>query len=234
MLPGLCGAWLVLVTVFTASVPASVAASETRYRGDYIAGHEVRTFCPANASRCYWLAPGTPAAVREALSSLAAPSAEPHYPETCVVVAAEGDTESPREGFAADYDGLIDIRKVYGRCDEITLVAQGDIAHHRWVASLPEPFNSPLTPSLDFGQRIGNGVFVSGNDGCSTFTAVVLLRDAAEFSELELGPSNCGTIDEQPEFDLREAGSLTLHPDDRLQLQTSSALVRFELKDWMK
>ena len=206
-----------------------------RFRGGYTRGHEVNAFCPALSSQCYWLDQRTPVTVRDQLSAYADTVAGSPYAATCLVVAEEVDTESPRQGFAADYDGLIHIHNVYGACGETALVTQGDISHRRWVAAAPERLPTMQTPELDFGQRIGSGAFVSGNDGCREFTAVVLLReDVVEFSELALGPTRCVANDEQPAFNPGEPVNLVLQPDHRLELTASGVIVGFELADWVR
>ena len=91
------------------------AASE-RYRGDYTLGHEVNVVCLDAGAACYWLAPGTSAAVRDQLRNLYEQNAPELYQPVCMVVAAEIDTESERTGFAIDTDGLITIKRVYGLC----------------------------------------------------------------------------------------------------------------------
>ena len=91
-------------------------AAGQRYQGDYTLGHEVNTFCPGSGAQCYWLAPGTGAAVRDQLRSLYEQNAPGLYQPVCMVVAAEIDTESERTGFAIDTDGLITIKRVYGLC----------------------------------------------------------------------------------------------------------------------
>lgn len=208
---------------------------EMRYRGDYTRGHEVNTFCPQLSSRCYWVTGDTPDDVVDALAAVAERSGPEPYAKSCIVVTAEVDSESPRQGFAADYDGLIRIDQVHGDCDQVAFITQGDIAHRRWVATLPERFRTALTPTLDFGQRIDRGVFVEGNDGCHEFNAVVLLRDTlVEFSELELGRSQCLGTTEEPVFDPREPGSLVLRGSNRLQLTTSGVIVQFDLQDWVR
>ena len=208
---------------------------EMRFRGDYTHGHEVDTFCPTLTAQCYWLDPQTPATIRDQLSSYSDTAPGSPYAASCLVVAAEVDDESPRTGFAADYDGLIRLEKVYGACEQTALVTQGDVSHRRWVAAFPKRFPAALTPELDFGQRIGSGVFVSGNDGCREFTAVFVLRGTvAEFTELESGPTGCLTEDEKPAFDPGEPFEPMLSPEHRLTLKTANGNVRFDLSDWVR
>ena len=75
-------------------------------------------FCPAINSQCYWLSRETPGEVRASLRQLYAERSAQPYEPVCVVVSAHIDRESGREGFAADYDGLITIAHTYGRCNE--------------------------------------------------------------------------------------------------------------------
>ena len=226
---------LVLTTLGACMPQSTLPDADMRYRGDYTLGHEVNAFCPAGSSRCYWLDPNAAPEVRDALALAAKAGGDAPYPKVCVVVAGEVDTESARDGFAADYDGLIDVQTVYGFCEDVSLVTQGDLAHRRWVAAAPAVGRTGLTPTLDFGQRVGRGVFVEGNDGCQEFTAVLLLRNALiEFSALEWGASQCSQAQGKPAFNPREPAVLELGAENRLQLTTSIGVVLFDLRDWVQ
>jgi hypothetical protein len=94
---------------------AAQAGSE-RLRGDYVFGHEVNVFCPEINSQCYWLGPGTSQAVRRRLEALYQEKNAELYKPVCIVIDGAIDRDSPRSGFAADYDGLIDVEMVVGDC----------------------------------------------------------------------------------------------------------------------
>ena len=154
-------------------------ADPIRYRGAYTYGHEVNSFCPAINSQCYWLSGDTPATVRDALQTLAAQNASKPYESLCVVIEAEIDRDSRRDGFAADYDGLITVMKSYDCCDDTSIVTHGDLQHHRWML---ESVNSEALdvdamngsiPDLDFGEQMQ----VSGNTGCNRFSGRATLHD---------------------------------------------------------
>lgn len=94
----------------------ATAAQGERYRGDYTFGHEVNTFCPEIYSQCYWLGPRSRQDARTRLKRIYQEKKPGLYKPVCVVVDGVIDRDSPRSGFAADYDGLIDIESVHGTC----------------------------------------------------------------------------------------------------------------------
>ena len=150
-----------LITVAIVTLLASaVRAEPIRYRGEYTYGHEVNIFCPAINSQCYWLSGDTPDEVRYALQTLAAQNTSKPYQPNCVVIEAEIERDTKRDGFAADYDGLVTVMKSYGRCDETGIITQGDLRHHRWVLesingeALDADELDGKIPDLDFGERI--------------------------------------------------------------------------------
>ena len=105
--------WLLLLLL---SAGCSAATESQRYRGDYTFGHEVNTFCPQINSQCYWLGPDTSQAVREQLKALYQQEKTGLYKPVCMVVEGVIDQDTPRDGFAADYDGLITITALEGDC----------------------------------------------------------------------------------------------------------------------
>ena len=87
-------------------------------RGDYTFGHEVNVFCPQNDDRCYWLAAGTSQSIRAQLKEAYAAGSSAPYQPVCLVVEGMIDRNSPRDGFAAEYDGLIQIETLTGACEQ--------------------------------------------------------------------------------------------------------------------
>lgn len=109
----------------------SAAAQGEPLRGDYTFGHEVNTFCPVTNSQCYWLGSKTSPAARDQLKQIYESKKPGLYQPVCVVVEGVVDRDSPRDGFASDYDGLIHIETVSGACDDQALITPGDLNHAR-------------------------------------------------------------------------------------------------------
>ena len=145
-------------------IGCSTNAASERLRGAYTYGHEVNVFCPEINSQCYWLGPNSNQAAREQLKQIYHDKKPGLYKPVCVVIDGSIDRESTRDGFAADYDGLIDIESVQGACDEINAITPGDLNHRRWVLAARNgvPVDA-AEPSLvlDFGERL----FVAGRNG---------------------------------------------------------------------
>ena len=102
---------------FLVLAAANACAELEKLRGDYTLGHEVNSFCPQTGGECFWLGPGSSQAARERLKQIYEQKKPGLYKPVCVVVEAVIDRDSPRQGFASDYDGLIDIVDVQGACD---------------------------------------------------------------------------------------------------------------------
>lgn len=173
---------------------AALAGGE-RYRGDYTFGHEVNSFCPEINSECYWLGPNSNQAAREQLKKIYRDKTPGLYKPVCVVVEGVIDRETARDGFAADYDGLIDIVTVIGDCDSGVLIVPGDLNHRRWVLAKRDgvPVDTAEPPTvLDFGERL----FVEGRDGCQRFSGFTgLSGNEIVFDEVEFDRSGCSAGD---------------------------------------
>ena len=178
------------IALATGLVNAGAAEEPVQYRGVYTWGHEVSTFCPDINSQCYWLSPDTPADVRDELRQLSQGVSSQPYGSVCVLIEAQVDRDSPRQGFAADYDGLITVSHLYGTCTDLSMVIASDLQHHRWVLetingkTLPVPEGGKI-PELDFGE----GMTVTGNLGCNKFTGKAVLRDGLFLIEAYSGQS---------------------------------------------
>ena len=96
----------------------TTSAQGERLRGDYTLGHEVNIFCPQPGSQCFWLGPHSSRAARADLREIYRQKNPGLYKPVCVLVEGVIDRASARDGFAADYDGLIDIEAVVGPCPE--------------------------------------------------------------------------------------------------------------------
>lgn len=238
--------WSVLAafSLLVSLAPVSGIASGTgevvlRYRGEYTFGHEVRSFCPAINSQCYWVGVDTDRAVHATLRKLATGPGTAPYTPVCVVIEGRIDRDSKRSGFAADYDGLISIGRVFGRCDETAIVTQGDLQHHRWLLESidDKPLDSDalggMIPELDFGERMT----VTGNTGCNRYSGQAILRE--EFFVVERMASTRRACP-PPNMDLertfqRVLGSesvITIGADRQLILRSEHTMLRFRLFDW--
>ena len=89
--------------LFAAALNACTWGDGEVLRGELTWGHEVRSFCPAASDNCYWTIPATDD-LRESLRELG--SADEPYTPVCVVLSGAIDTESARDGYATDCDGL--------------------------------------------------------------------------------------------------------------------------------
>ncbi len=99
-------------------VGCATSAQAERLRGEYTFGHEVNIFCPQNGSQCFWLGAHSSQAARERLREIYRDKNPGLYNPICVIVDGVIDRASARDGFAADYDGLIDIEAVVGPCPD--------------------------------------------------------------------------------------------------------------------
>lgn len=211
----------------------AVSADGQRYRGAYTYGHEVNIFCPEVNSHCYWLGPRTSQAVRARLKALYQEKKPGLYKPVCVVVDAVIDRDSPRDGFAADYDGLININAVLGACDTAAVITPGELNHRRWVLvehdgiAVDAKFN-PMV--LDFGERL----FVEITDGCRRFSGFAELDvDRIRFDRIEPDLSACEGGG--PPSNLVSAGSawqVVLEERNRLELDSGDNRLVFRRDDW--
>jgi hypothetical protein len=123
--------WWLLLLLLSAGCSAGIGS--LRYRGDYTFGHEVNIFCPQIDAQCYWLGPDTSQAVRAELKALYQEKKPGLYKPVCMMIEGKIDIDSARNGFAADFDGLINITRLNGDCDTSAAITPGDLNHHRWV-----------------------------------------------------------------------------------------------------
>jgi heat shock protein HslJ len=230
-----------LITAVIVTLLVTVAHAEPlRYRGEYTYGHEVNSFCPAINSQCYWLSGDTHGEVRDALQTLAGQNVSKPYQSLCVVIEAEIDRDASRDGFAADYDGLITVMKSYGRCDETSIVTQGDLQHHRWVlesingeAIDADSMNGRI-PDLDFGEHL----HVSGNTGCNRISGRASLHDEyIRFGQLISTLMSCSPAQNEVERTIQRvlAGTaieITIR-SNYLNLREGEISLRYRLQDWV-
>ena len=215
-------------------------AEPIRYRGEYTYGHEVNIFCPAINSQCYWLSVGTSDDVSHTLQVLVARCAPQPYKPICVVIEAEIDRDSRRDGFAADYDGLITVMKSYDRCDDTSIVTHGDLQHHRWML---ESINSKALdvdamngsiPDLDFGEQM----HVSGNTACNRISGRASLHDEyIRFGQLISTLMSCSPAQNEVEWTIKNVMAsteieITIN-GNYLSLRAGEVSLRYRLQDWV-
>ena len=201
-------------------------------RGDYTFGHEVNTFCPEKNSQCYWLGADTSQAARSELKQIYEKKKPGLYKPVCVIVEGMIDRDSPRDGFAADYDGLIHIDKVHGACDNQAQVVPEDLNHRRWVLKTHNGVSvnaEELPVILDFGERL----FVEGQDGCQRFQGFCMLQDnQLVLDGLEYDRSDCdpdgvasSVLAHWPRWQIA-------HVNRDLTLENGETRLVFERNDW--
>ena len=230
-----------LITGIIVALFASTTHAEPlRYRGAYTYGHEVNIFCPAINLQCYWLSGESPDEIRVTLQTLAAQSTSTPYEPICVVIEGEIDRETRRDGFAADYDGLIRVMKLHGLCDETNIVTHGDLQHHRWVL---ECINGEVLdvgamhntiPDLDFGEQM----HVSGNSTCNRFSGTASLYDEyIRFGPLMSTMMACSPAPNELEGTIQAllaASDINIQIDGNyLILQADKVSLRYRLQDWV-
>lgn len=229
-----------------------------RYRGAYTYGHEVNTFCPSINSQCYWLNPATSEQIRQQLKHLSATHTSRPYQSVCVVLSGQIDRETKSDGFAADYDGLIEVDKVFGLCGEVDIVTQGDLQHHRWTlesvngvtialakhsnpsySGSSEPITRPPKSaenslSLEFGEQMT----VFADTGCNKLSGRAVLRE--DFIIITMNNSavrTCSAEDEAVDTLLKSVFSsepiITIDSDKSLLLKGANSTLKYQLKDWV-
>lgn len=222
---------------------SSLGAKEPmlRYRGQYTYGHEVNTFCPDINSQCYWVDRDTPAAVRATLKEIRPLETVSPFTPVCIVIEGRIDRETARSGFAADYDGLITVGRVFGPCDDTNIVTQGDLQHHRWILEsingVPLDLGEPagMMPELDFGERMT----VTGNTGCNRISGQATLREQYFLIEhLAFTRRTCApqrdTIERTLLQVVGDESVIRIDRERNLILESDQALLRFRLRDWVQ
>lgn len=225
---------LFLVTLAsTLLVGCATSVQGERLRGDYTFGHEVNVFCPAINSQCYWLGPNSSQAAREQLKQIYSEKKPGLYKPVCVFVEGVIDRDSPRDGFAADYDGLIDIGTVLGNCDSGIMIVPGDLNHRRWVlvehdGIVVDAQSDPVV--IDFGERLHFEIM----DGCQRFSGFAELdADRIRFDHDEHDLSACAGDRSPPGvFAGKTSWQVILEGSNRLELSTTDTRLAFRRDDW--
>lgn len=225
--------WLLLLLLSTGCSVSTPGTETQRYRGDYTFGHEVNTFCPAINSQCYWLGPDTSQSLRDQLKALYEQKMSGLYKPVCMIVEAIIDRETPRSGFAADYDGLITITALEGACDDGAVVVPGDLNHRRWLLSAinGRTVDAADPPAvLDFGERL----FVEGSEDCQRFNGFAELSgNRIKFDKVEFDRSGCDAgVPEAALFLDQLSWQVAFRGGDGLILSNADTSLDFRRDDW--
>lgn len=229
---------------FILIMPACASEQITRYRGQYSFGHEVNSFCPEINSQCYWLSPDTTQQQREQLKQLVEKNTDKPYEAICVVVEGQINRDPAAKagiGFAADYDGLFTVSKLYGLCDKPRVVTEGDLQHHRWVL---ESINGEKIDPVKLGNQIpeleiAEQMMASGNSGCNRFFGKAELRENRFIIE-KAATTRMMCPPAQNEMErlflqlLGQESTITIDTDRNLFLETNETRFRFRIEDWVQ
>ena len=236
--------YLIITFLLLTTLAAHADEKAVRYRGQYTFGHEVNSFCPEINSQCYWLAPESNPQARQQLIQLTANNTSNAYQAICVVVEGKINRDPDAKssiGFAADYDGLFTVNKVFDLCSKTSIVTQGDLQHHRWILKSinhnridTAKLNNKI-PELDFGEQMT----VSGNTGCNNFSAKAILHDEI-FSLIAMISTRMFCAPEQNNLEsllnriLIQESKITVNKDKKLILESHDTRLEFHIKDWVQ
>lgn len=233
---------LALFLFFLSVVSSACAIDQTfRYRGQYSFGHEVNIFCPDINSQCYWISPDTTQQQRKLLRQLVKENTDKVYEAICIVVEGQIDRDPVAKqaiGFAADYDGLFTVSKIYGLCDKSGFVTQGDLQHRRWLL---ESINGNKIEATALDNRIpeleiGEQMMASGYSECNRFHGkAVLLEDRFIIGSMASTHMFCKPEQNDIEYLLLQVlgweSTISIDVDKNLILKTDDGLLLFRLQD---
>ena len=235
------GSLTLFIFLLSLALPAWAGDQPLRYRGQYSFGHEVNIFCPEINSQCYWLSPDTSQQLREKLKQLVAQNTDKTYEAICIVVEGQINRDPAAKqaiGFAADYDGLFTLSRLYGLCDQANFVTQGDLQHHRWLL---ESINGNIIDVAKLDKRIpeleiGETMMASGYLGCNQFHGKAALLEE-RFIIVPLATTKMFCKPEQNDIELLliqvlgQASTISFDVDKKLILQTDDTQLIFRLAD---
>ncbi len=118
------------------------AAPDTKFDGAYTWGHEVNTFQSCGDSQVYWVSASAP--VLDQLKSYH--DSVPGAPYRSIYVSIRGEyLDEELDGFAAQYDGLIQVREVLSWDPDVPLeCAANSTVQCDWTSSFPIPNEEKL------------------------------------------------------------------------------------------
>ena len=192
-------------------------------------------------SQCYWLSPDTSQQQRKQLNLLVAKNTNQAYEPICIAVAGEVNRDPAAKqaiGFAADYDGLFTLSRLYGLCDQSKVVTQGDLQHHRWVLESINGRSVDITnldnriPELEIGEQMT----VSGYLGCNRFQGRAALHED-RFIIDPLASTRMFCKPEQNDIEMLllrvfgQESSISIDIDNNLKLKSNDSLLLFRRED---
>jgi len=235
---------LILLILLTITATAFADEQPIRYRGHYTLGHEVNSFCPDINSECYWISPETTRQQRQQLKQLVDNNTGKAYQAICIVVEGIINRDPAAKnsiGFAARYDGLFTVNSIFGLCDKISTVTQGDLQHHRWILEsingdtieAENPENK--IPEIDFGEQMT----VTGHTGCNRFSGrATLLSDRFVIGSMTSTMMSCSASQNTMELKLKRVlgseSTITIDDKKNLILETSDTRLVYRLRDWVR
>ncbi len=235
---------LILLLLLTVTAPTLADEQSLRYRGQYTLGHEVNTFCPVINSQCYWISPETTRQQRQQLKQLVDNNTGKAYQAICIVVEGQinRDPEAKNSiGFAARYDGLFTVNRLFGLCDKTSIVTQGDLQHHRWILEsingnkIEAEKPGSKMPEIDFGEQMT----VTGNTGCNRFSGRATLKnDQFVIGSMTSTMMFCSASQNKMELKLGQIlgseSKITIDDKKNLILETGETRLVYRLSDWVR
>ena len=233
-----------LILALGVVLPAYANDHMLRYRGQYSLGHEVNIFCPEVNSQCYWLSPDTSQQQRKQLKQLVEENTDKAYETICIVVEGQINRDPVAKqaiGFAADYDGLFTVSKLYGLCGKSSLVTQRDLQHHRWIL---ESINGKKIEAAALDNRIpeleiGEQMLASGYSGCNRFHGKAVLREDRFYID-SMASTRMFCKREQNDIEwlllqvFSRESTVSIDANKNLILKTDETLLLFRLDDRAK
>ena len=187
------------------------------------------------------MSPDTTQQQRKLLRQLVKENTDKAYEAICIVAEGRINRDPVAKqaiGFAADYDGLFTVSKLYGLCGKSSLVTQGDLQHHRWI--LESINGKKIEAAALYGRipelEIGEHMVASGYSGCNRFHGKAALRND-QFSIHPLASTRMYCKAEQNDIEsmllkfLGLESTISIDADRNLILQTDDSLLRFRLQD---
>ena len=199
----------------------------------------MNTFCPEINSQCYWIHPDTHDAVKAHFTSLYQSNTTKPYEPVCLVLQGQIDRESSRTGFAADYDGYLHVRRVFGTCSNSDVITQGALQHHRWMLTMMDGRKVQRAPDNLPWLEVGEAMHVSGFTGCNQMQGKASLRgNLLVVPNLATSRKACSggvsSLETMLVKHLTRSPQISLDAARNLILDDGPSVTRWQLNDWKK
>lgn len=232
---------LILFSLLLTTITINAAEQVQRYRGEYTLSHDVDIFCTELNFQCYWLSSKTDQSIRQKLQLLSDQSIDKPYQSVCVVIEGEIDHDTKADSFAADYNGMIIVSKLFASCDQTNIVTQGELQHHRWELSSINGESVDLAkqraniPALDFGEHM----WVSANSGCAIHSGQARLSEHKIIFSIHQDSSkliNCSAEQKQQDLILKKVlnstPEISINSDKDLFLRSGKVVLKYQLHNY--